>query len=178
MKFRFTRRLAWILVALVLALLFSLPACNCGRRGNRQAGPGSPFDLAKNKDGAGQAPADLFAKDLDPKLKEVCRDTCKAICGRGNQCQIAGFDKPVKCFKVCGAMCGRGLLDEESRQCIKPDSDCEQVKQCLAKVTEKLKVARAKMQQGQAGGAFGIGGGEAKPAPENPEAEQPEAGDQ
>lgn len=168
MRFHSARRLVWMILALALAVIFSLPACDCGRRDKRQPFPNSPLEMVKGKDGKPLSAAGLLPKDLDPKTKEMCRETCKTICGRGNQCQVAGFDKPVKCFKVCGVMCTRGLLTEENRKCIAMDSNCEQVKQCLGTLTEAIRKAREQFMQGQAAPA-------AAPAVEAPSPPAPPA---
>jgi hypothetical protein len=161
---RLSRIGVWRSVAVLLVLTAALAAgCSCGKR-NQARGP----------EGFGPGAGNLAAAaaNLDPEMKKQCAASCKTLCERANQCNVPNFNKPALCGKACWFLCAKGVLDEEMRGCIKPDTDCPGVTQCLTKLGDKVRAARDAMKKGQGLGAPGPAA--APPAPPAANAEAPQ----
>lgn len=124
----------WLTILLVLTLAMSVASCSCGAK-NKQPAPGPGFQ--------GDAAAKLMPANMDEATKQKCAPLCQNLCVRGKECKSPGFAKPARCAKVCLAMCGRGIVDEQLGECMTNAGDCTQVNACVAGLATKIKAMRA-----------------------------------
>jgi hypothetical protein len=127
-------RAVWLVMVLLVAGVLLAAGCTCGRRQQQ-----NPFGQAGKGAGA------LNPANLDPETKKVCAPVCKTLCQRARECKVPTLSKPGVCGKACWFLCAKGIMDDEMRKCVTPESDCAQVMSCATRLGDKVKAARANL---------------------------------
>jgi len=138
-----------LLAALAAGLVFVLAACNKRKNDAAQTPIPIDFDLAErtHRQRQPQTPENLqpILRGINSPSNPKCREGCKRICMRGRQCNVPGFRESRRCVKLCLAACNRNLIPESIGKCIKKDSECKEVVECLRQLRDILQQQREKI---------------------------------